>query len=1497
MSALVVPTTRLEANTTHFGWDNFEDPAPSTFLSDTTPDIGDTTAVGVKFETTNGQLHRAASTGNFYSGHSGTAAVAEEVTVVTSGTVGAEGQTTIIAQLVGSGAFPGLWTFGDINDVEPVVVQGKNAAGLGQVWVKWVVPGNAASYTFTIGAIPGQHMSFDKIVVDTYWGAEAQVDTMVATTPPLASILDQEEEIVPPSTRGNLNTTHFGWDNFEDPAPGTFLEDTTPDLGDTSLVGVKFETTNGQLHRAASSGNYYSGHSGTAAVAETVTVVTSGIVGSTGYTTIIAQLIAGSGNFTSDWTFGKINDVDPVVVHGMNAADKGQVWVKWVVPGNAATYEFTIGSVPHIMFGGAHMSFDKIEIDTLWSATAQADTMKAKTVEITTEALADATKGTSYSAQLEAEGGESPHTWTLKGETLLPEGLTLSEGGLISGTPTALGLSEFTVVAESADGYEAETDLAIDVLPGRIYHFTLKGETDLVVPSTRGAVNSTYFGWDNFEDPAPGTFLSDTTPDLGDTEIVGVKFETTNGQLHRASSSGNFYSGHSGTAEVAEKVTVVTQGTVGEEGQTTILVQMIGSGAFPSGAVWTFGDINDVSPEVIQGTNAANLGQVWVKWVVPGHAASYEFTIGSVPGQHMSFNKIVIDTFWSDEEQPGDTMILEEPAAIAYIMDQATAIVAPSSRGTPNTTYFGWDGFGVTGVTAVIDDSTPDIGTYTGELARFRTTNEQIHQFVGGGNLYFLSGTLAEEITVPTEGVVGESGFTTVFLQIASASSGMGGGSFSDVITTTLDGSAPTLVVQGSGANTALFWAKWEIPGNKATYTIQIDGPPGVPHFSFDKVIVDTKFSAYGYVADSMRPQTVEITTETLADATKDVPYSVQLEAEGGVSPYTWTLKPAVTAGVGGAPDVDIPLPEGLSLSASGVLTWTPGVLGDFSFTAVAESTDGYDDEITYELSVVSGLNIVTTSLPTPVVGKEYGATLIATGGPAPLVWTVAEGTALPAGLSLSSSGVISGIPTVAGDGNVTFTVTDADTSEVSKELALNVSASLLPPAVDAITFDAKFVGEDFSYQVTAANYPTKFTISGLPAGVKYVPATGLISGRVNAAGVYLVQIRASNAGGSSAAVSAPLVVKVLPAAQVGNFTGLIARDSAANTGLGSQFNLTTTASGAYTLKVKTGSATKSAKGFLNGSAPQVKINVDGSDLALTLDAETGLVSGTHGAAAVSGWLTVWDKKFNPPSSREGFYSVALDLADEDDLEDATIPHGIGYATFSILPAGTLKVVGRTADGQVITSATTLGPNGEVAVYASLYAKKGTLLGSLGVSEDEDGLFLNNKVTGSLSWQKPETKGRLYSAVFGPVDLSVEGGYLGTATKRPVVLGLPETGGIEISFDGADVEASETNPNVTGAVWTEAYKADLSAAVNAGKLVLKVNKATGAVTGSFALTETETPLVRKGVKILGQVVRLSDAEVKVVGYFLLPQIPVDGQKANAAPIRSGAFFISQPVLP
>jgi len=79
-----------------------------------------------------------------------------------------------------------------------------------------------------------------------------------------------------------------------------------------------------------------------------------------------------------------------------------------------------------------------------------------------------------------------------------------------------------------------------------------------------------------------------------------------------------------------------------------------------------------------------------------------------------------------------------------------------------------------------------------------------------------------------------------------------------------------------------------------------------------------------------------------------------------------------------------------------------------------------------FTLTVAAPLTISTASaLTEAVAGQTYSVTFVATGGIAPYVWSVTSGSTLPAGLILTSAGVLSGTPTTAGTYTFSLTCTD----------------------------------------------------------------------------------------------------------------------------------------------------------------------------------------------------------------------------------------------------------------------------------------------------------------------------------------------------------------------------------------------------------------------------------------------------------------------------------------
>jgi hypothetical protein len=86
----------------------------------------------------------------------------------------------------------------------------------------------------------------------------------------------------------------------------------------------------------------------------------------------------------------------------------------------------------------------------------------------TTGALTAATLGTSYSLQLAANGGTAPLTWALGGGTSLPDTLSLSGTGMITGTPKgAGGTFNFKVhVSDSGNPQLTSADVQLSISVG-----------------------------------------------------------------------------------------------------------------------------------------------------------------------------------------------------------------------------------------------------------------------------------------------------------------------------------------------------------------------------------------------------------------------------------------------------------------------------------------------------------------------------------------------------------------------------------------------------------------------------------------------------------------------------------------------------------------------------------------------------------------------------------------------------------------------------------------------------------------------------------------------------------------------------------------------------------------------------------------------------------------------------------------------------------------------
>jgi uncharacterized repeat protein (TIGR03803 family) len=263
-------------------------------------------------------------------------------------------------------------------------------------------------------------------------------------------------------------------------------------------------------------------------------------------------------------------------------------------------------------------------------------------------------------------------------------------------------------------------------------------------------------------------------------------------------------------------------------------------------------------------------------------------------------------------------------------------------------------------------------------------------------------------------------------------------------------------------------------------------------------------------------PPTPYITTSNpLPNAAANAPYAEALTAKGGASPYTWSI-------ASGA------LPVGLSLSSGGVISGTPGASGTATFSVKVTDAKGAFSMASFGITVYpQGTPVIVTGnpLPTGALGSAYTQTLAASGGAPPYTWSIISGSA-PQGLSLSSEGLLSGIPATTGSFEFTVQVTGNDGLFSTTSFLLNVPP---PPVITSALVATGTNGAPWSYQITATNRPTSYAASGLPAGFAINAATGTITGTPIVPGTSNVTIGAINVGGTCSATLVIIIAQMPP--------------------------------------------------------------------------------------------------------------------------------------------------------------------------------------------------------------------------------------------------------------------------------------------------------------------------------------------------------------------------------
>ena len=220
----------------------------------------------------------------------------------------------------------------------------------------------------------------------------------------------------------------------------------------------------------------------------------------------------------------------------------------------------------------------------------------------------------------------------------------------------------------------------------------------------------------------------------------------------------------------------------------------------------------------------------------------------------------------------------------------------------------------------------------------------------------------------------------------------------------------------------------------------------------------------------------------------------VTMTGSGGVGgPYTFTATG---------------LPPGLTISSSGTISGTPTVSGTFNYTVTVTDRAGNTGTVNCSVSVNPPPTASCVSI-TAVAGNPITpVTMVGSGGVGgPYTFTA---TGLPPGVTISSSGTISGTPTTSGTFNYTVTVTD----KAGNTGTVNCSVTVAPPGPPILTCPAVLtatVGVPFNSgpaSVTGGVPPYTFFIIGtLPPGLTLNTSTGAVTGIPTASGTFSVAV------------------------------------------------------------------------------------------------------------------------------------------------------------------------------------------------------------------------------------------------------------------------------------------------------------------------------------------------------------------------------------------------------
>lgn len=717
--------------------------------------------------------------------------------------------------------------------------------------------------------------------------------------------------------------------------------------------------------------------------------------------------------------------------------------------------------------------------------------------------LPNGTVSTAYNQTITTSGGTSPYTYTVTTGSL-PAGLTLSSGGVLSGTPTTAGASSFTVTA---------TDAA-SCTGNRAYSVTINNAANSISLTTMGSAYTQDFN------TLASSGTSSTLPAGWSFTETGASADTTYAAGTGSITTGNTYS-FGPASSIDRALGGLLSGnlvpTIGASFKNNTGSTITSLAVSYFGEEWRLGaasrndtikfqySLNATSDTNGTWTSVSALNYVTTNTTAPIGAKDGNTLRTSITATISSLSIVNGATFrirWTDVNVAGS--------------DDGLAVddfsLTPSGAGSPTNPT----------VTAGANPSTVYAGNATLLTATVHPgTTPTSTNIAVAVNLSSIGGSSTQTmVDNGTNGDVTSGDSIYSYLATVSLGTSSGGKTLNVSVTDGESRSASTSINITVPACPAITLTSPPLPGGTTgtAYNQNISASGGTPPYSFaitsgslpaglslssGGVISGTPSAsgtsnftvtatdsnhctgnqAYSVTIQPPACPTITITSSALPNGTTGVSYSYSYTAGGGVSPYSF----AVTSGS---------LPSGLTLSSAGVIGGTPASAGKAVFTVLAADnnncTGSRIDSIIVTCPVIT---LSPAALDSGVAGTAYSNTVSAGGGTAPYSYSITAGS-LPAGLTLSTTGTVSGTPLATGNFSFTVTATDSFGCTGTKNYsitiicpAISITPAILPAGITGTTYNQSLSGSG-----GRAPYTFSVVSGSLPAGLS-LSSIGLISG------------------------------------------------------------------------------------------------------------------------------------------------------------------------------------------------------------------------------------------------------------------------------------------------------------------------------------------------------------------------------------------------------------------